>query len=90
MVTAGTLAAAFLAAPLTLSAQDKAKSGEKGKPYPLKKCIVSDEELGSMGDAYTFVHKGQEIKLCCKSCKKDFDKNPDKFLKKLEAPKDKK
>ena len=52
------------------------------KPYPLTKCLVTDEGFNH-GKPYTFVHQGQEIKLCCKSCLKDFNKNPDKFLKKL-------
>ena len=76
-VAAG-LALAYVCAPLTAFAADK-----KAKPYPLDTCIVSDEKLGEMGDPYVFVHKGQEIKLCCKSCKKDFDKSPGKFMKKL-------
>jgi hypothetical protein len=60
------------------------KKAEKAKPYPLDKCIVSDEKLGGdMGDPFVFVHEGQEIKLCCKSCQKDFNKDPAKYLKKL-------
>jgi hypothetical protein len=59
----------------------------KAKPYPLDTCIVSGEKLGEMGKPFVFVYKDQEIKLCCKSCKKDFDKDPEKFLKKLAAPK---
>ncbi len=55
------------------------------KPYPLDVCVVSDEKLGSMGEAVVFVHEGQEIKLCCKSCKPDFEKEPAKFLTKLAA-----
>jgi YHS domain-containing protein len=51
------------------------------KPYTLKTCIVTDEDLDK--DAYTFVYKGQEIKLCCEPCKEDFDKKPSKYLKKL-------
>jgi YHS domain-containing protein len=60
------------------------------KPYPLDKCIVSDEKLGVEGKPVVFVHEGQEIKLCCQDCRKDFDANPSKFLSKLpeaEAPK---
>jgi hypothetical protein len=57
---------------------------DKAKAYPLDKCIVSDEKLGGdMGEPFVFVHDGQEIKLCCKSCQKDFNKNPAKFMKKL-------
>lgn len=58
---------------------------ETAKAYPLEKCIVSDEKLGEMGKPFVFTHEGQEIKLCCKSCKKDFDKEPAKYLKKLEG-----
>jgi hypothetical protein len=55
----------------------------KAKPYPLKTCIVSDDELGSMGKPVAFVYNEQEIKLCCKACRKDFNKDPEKYLKKL-------
>jgi YHS domain-containing protein len=58
---------------------------DAAKPYPLEKCIVSDEKLGGMGKPYVFTHEGQEIKLCCKSCLKDFKKEPAKYLKKLDA-----
>ena len=60
------------------------KPDTKAKAYPLKTCIVSDEKLGGdMGEPYVFTRDGQEIKLCCESCKKDFDKAPAKYLRKL-------
>ena len=55
----------------------------KAKPYPLDLCLVSDEELDSMGGPITRVHEGQEIKFCCKGCVKDFDDDPEKYLAKL-------
>ena len=59
----------------------------KPKPYPLTTCVVSGEKLGGdMGKPYVFTHEGREIKLCCKSCLKDFKKDPAKYLKKLDAP----
>lgn len=58
---------------------------KKAKAYPLKTCVVSDEKLGEMGKPYVFVHEGQEIKLCCESCLKDFKKEPAKYLKKMAA-----
>jgi len=68
----------------TLAADEKAAA--KAKPYPLKTCIVSDEKLGGdHGEPYVFVHEGQEIKLCCKPCLKDFNKEPAKYLKKIEV-----
>ncbi len=57
----------------------------KAKPYPLTTCIVSGDDLEEMGGAVTFIHNGQEIKLCCKPCKKDFKKDPAKYLKQLEG-----
>jgi YHS domain-containing protein len=55
-------------------------------PDLLKTCPVSGEKLdGDMGKPYVFVYKGQEVKLCCKSCKKDFDKNPGKYMKLIRA-----
>ena len=56
------------------------------KPYPLKTCLVSGEELGSMGEPYKLTYKGQEVKLCCKGCEKDFQKDPDKYLAKVKEP----
>lgn len=58
------------------------EAAKKVKPYPLKTCAVSDEELGSMGEPYVFIHEGREVKLCCKDCKKQFDKTPAKFMSK--------
>ena len=58
---------------------------KKAKPYPLDTCIVTDEKLGEHGKPYVFTHKGQEIKMCCKDCLKDFKKEPAKYLKKIEG-----
>ena len=49
----------------------------KPKPYSIKTCIVSGEQLdGDMGKPYVFTYQDREIKLCCKSCLKDFNKEP--------------
>lgn len=63
------------------------EAAKKVKPYPLQLCVVSDEKLDSMGEPFVFIHDGQEIKLCCKDCKKDFDKNTAKFAAKLSKAK---
>lgn len=67
--------AAMLGSVVTASADSGIPKG-----YPLKKCPVSDEELGS-GDMTPFkvTHEGTDVWLCCKSCKKKFDKDPAKF-----------
>lgn len=68
---------------------DTAKPDAKAKAYPLDTCIVTDEKLDAdpAMKSYSFVHEGQEIKLCCKSCLKKFNKSPETYLKKLkDAP----
>jgi YHS domain-containing protein len=60
-------------------------TAEAVKPYPLETCPVSGEKLGEMGKPVVFVYQGQEIKLCCKSCRPKFDKDPAKYLKKLDS-----
>ena len=81
---------AILAIMLSACGLIAADKPADAKPYPLDKCIVSDEKLGAEGKPVVFVHEGQEIKLCCQDCRKDFDANPAKYLAKLpkaEAPK---
>jgi YHS domain-containing protein len=48
-------------------------------------CPVSGDKLGEMGKPYVFEYKGREVKLCCPDCKKDFEKEPAKYMKKIEA-----
>src|SRR5438874_962601 len=86
-LTLGLLLAGLVVAPFA-QAED---ATVKPKAYVLKNCPVSDEKLGGdMGDPYVFTYgktkesPGREIKLCCKSCLKDFDKDPKKFLKKID------
>ena len=70
-----------------LSAADDKPADKKAKPYPLKTCIVSGEEINEKGDMkpHSFVVDGQEVKLCCKSCLKDFNKDKAGYLKKIET-----
>jgi YHS domain-containing protein len=59
------------------------------KPDLLTTCPVSGDKLGEMGKPYVFVYQDQEVKLCCPNCKKDFDKDPAPYLKKIRAAGDK-
>ena len=75
------LLTSFGAAPLTgLAAEGK----EKLKPYTLENCVVSGDKLGEMGKPFVYEYKGREIKFCCKNCVKDFNKEPAKYVKKIE------
>jgi YHS domain-containing protein len=81
-VTALLLVAAYAAAPVVAVAADKKEA--KAKPYPLETCLVSEEKLGEMGDPYVFTHEGRELKLCCKSCLKEFNKSTAKYVAKVD------
>jgi hypothetical protein len=74
---------AALGAVLLLLNMPVASNAAEPKPYPLKVCLVTDNELGSMGKPITKVYDGQEIKFCCKPCIKKFEANKAKFLAKL-------
>ena len=88
LVSAATFALAALTAQPTLADGDYlAKKEEKAKPYKPDTCIVSGDKLGEMGKPVVFEHQGQEIKLCCKECRPEFDSDPGKHLKKLSETK---
>lgn len=69
-------------AAITATAEDQKTPP---KPDKMTTCPVSGDKLGEMGKPYVFVYKGHEVKLCCPDCKKDFDKDPAKYMKKIEA-----
>ncbi len=58
--------------------------------YPLKTCVVSDEEIGgSMGEGIDHVYQqdgkpDRLVRFCCKDCLKDFSKDPTQYLKKID------
>jgi YHS domain-containing protein len=55
------------------------------KPYPLQTCIVSDEPLDASRHPISINYQGQEVQVCCRECKRDFQNDPQKFLKKIPA-----
>lgn len=51
-----------------------------------KICPVSGEEIGGdMGEGVEVEYKGKIYNLCCAMCKKDFLKDPEKYIKKVET-----
>lgn len=59
--------------------------------YPVDYCVVSGDKLedGDMGPPidYTYMQDGKPdrlVRLCCKGCVKDFNKDPEKFLKMID------
>ena len=61
------------------------EASASGGAYPLTKCVVSNDDLGDK--PYLFTHNGETVKLCCKDCLADFNKDPDKYMAKLNAAK---
>ena len=64
---------------------DAAVVAKQKKDYPLDTCPVSGEKLGTMGAPADYVHDGRLVRFCCKGCIKGFQKDPEKFLEKLDA-----
>lgn len=53
--------------------------------YPLTTCVVSGEDLGSMGTPVEVTYEGTTVRLCCKSCIDDFNETPAVFVAKLKS-----
>lgn len=52
--------------------------------YPMTMCVVSGEKLGGdMGEPVDYVYGNRLVEFCCKMCKADFNKDPDKYLAKI-------
>jgi YHS domain-containing protein len=86
MLAAIALTGPFLALPFTGLADDtNSVASAKSKPDLLTTCPVSGDKLGEMGKPVVFVYQGQEVKLCCPDCRKDFDKDPAKYLSKIRS-----
>ena len=75
-------AAALLAGCASYNYSDKPSAS--AKPYPRDTCIVSGDKFDH-GKPVVRVVNGQEVKLCCEDCLKDFEKNPAKYLTQLTA-----
>jgi hypothetical protein len=86
---AGTLLTVVLLSLSSVARADDTNSASATNTPPkadlLTTCPVSGDKLGEMGKPYVFVYQDQEVKLCCSSCKKDFDKDPDKYIKLIRA-----
>lgn len=75
------LAAIAVASMFCFAGVLRADDQLKPLPYPLATCFISGDQLGDMGKPVVFTYEGQELIMCCKDCKKKFDKNPKKYMK---------
>lgn len=76
-----TTTCALVLGAAAFAADTPATPAAKVTPYPLTTCIVSGDKLDAMDGSITKVYDGQEIKFCCKSCIKTFEKDHAKYLK---------
>lgn len=67
---------------------DAAVVARNADSYPLTKCPVSGDALGGeMGDPVEYVFGARLVRFCCKGCVKDFEKNPQTYLKMIDDAK---
>ena len=66
-------------------ARQERAAAQAPKPYPRDTCLVSGAKLGSMGDPVVYAYEGQELRFCCGGCLKQFQSDPEKYMKKLRS-----
>jgi hypothetical protein len=81
-------AASSLFSSLAFAADKPAPDAAKAA-YPMTTCIVSGDKLGEMGSPVDYVYKqpgkpDRLVRFCCKDCIADFEKDPVKYLQKLD------
>lgn len=72
------------AKPASASPEDAKIISQQVPSYPLTTCPISHEPLDSMGKPLDLVHEGRLVRLCCKSCLKEFKKDPAPILKSID------
>lgn len=67
----------------TLAMIDEAVIKAQKPIFPAMKCAVSGEDMGA--DAIDMVYGTRLVRLCCKGCKKGFEKDPAAAMAKIDA-----
>jgi hypothetical protein len=90
LIAALVFAAAAFAHDEAQHKEKPAASANAKAAYPMTTCVVSGDKLGGdMGDPVDYVYKqpgkpDRLVRFCCKDCIKDFQKDPEQYLKKLD------
>ena len=69
-------------AEIAKTPEQKAKVQALVPSYPLKTCFVSGDKLDDPVDA---LYGGRLLRFCCKGCLRSFNKNPSKYLPRLDS-----
>jgi YHS domain-containing protein len=67
-----------------LAVLDEGIVAAQSADYPLDVCVVSGEELGSMGEPYNYIYGNRLVKFCCSGCIDSFNSEPAKYIKKID------
>jgi len=62
---------------------DQAVIEAQNASYPLETCVISGQELGSMGEPINYVVANRLVKFCCAGCDKTFEEMPAQHLAKI-------
>ena len=57
---------------------------QQAEHYPLEVCLVSGEELGSMGEPVDYVWHNRLVRFCCAGCIGDFEQAAEAHVAKLD------
>lgn len=68
----------------TAPANESAAAPSGVKSYPRDTCLVTGEKLDARGTPMSFVHKGQEVKVCCAACEMAFKMSPGTYLARIQ------
>lgn len=82
------LAAALALGIGAFAIAQESSQGAKPQPladYPLDICPVMNVKIDSKGEPVVREFDGRTVKLCCTRCAAAFEKDPEKFHKKLDA-----
>ena len=78
-------AATPTAKPATAKKEDADVIAQQKTGYPLDTCVVLGNKLGEHGEAVDYIYKGRLVRFCCKGCIATFEKEPAKYLAKIDA-----
>jgi len=71
--------------PVASNTPSQASSVAQARYGGQKTCPVTGDELGSMGSPIPVTVQGQTIYVCCRGCVAKVQRDPDSFLRKVEA-----
>jgi YHS domain-containing protein len=84
------VAAVLVGGGVLVSAADKPKRGPATRPAatqpskPVNKYCAVEGKDHEVDPKVTTVYKGKTIGFCCKDCIEEFNKDPEKYVKKME------